>query len=87
MILQHGALPEEQDDGGGLQVPWLCGMMHKLVRDMARIAASCSLWGTREHLLSSWNSQDTRTRQSQPGPQLGSHQHREESKCLSSGPN
>lgn len=67
MILQHGVLPEEQDAGGALQVSWLCGTVHKLVCDTAGTAASCSLRRSREHLLSSWNTTQGKSRASQ-GP-------------------
>lgn len=48
---------------------------------------SGQLLSTGEHLLCFKNSPETRKGISEPGPQLGSHKHRGESKRLSSGPN
>lgn len=72
--MQDETLPAKKDPGQGLQMSRAVGTEHKLLRDMAAIAAGCSPQGSWMNICSppgkSW---ETRKRDSEPESQLGSH--------------
>lgn len=72
--MQDETLPAKKDSGQGLQASRPVGTEHKLLRDMAAIAAGSSPQGSWMNICSPpGKSRETRKRESKPESQLGSH--------------